>query len=242
MSRKSRRNEPTRNNPPPAPAKSGGSMGRGTIFAIAGAVLVLIFVSAVLAYRSTQAEAGRQSAAKNAAHLASAHAPLLGKPDAKVHIVEFLDPACETCAAFYPHVKKMMADNPGRIRLSTRHVPFHEGSEHVVRILEAARGQDKYWETLEAVFRSQDRWTVNHRVYPERVWPFLEGIGLDLERVRRDMNAADIAARIEKDTADARALNVTKTPEYFVNGRPMPRFGLEELQELVRDELRSAYR
>jgi protein-disulfide isomerase len=112
----------------------------------------------------------------------------------------------------------------------------------VVRILEAARGQDKYWEALQAVFASQDRWTVNHRVYPERVWPFLEGIGLDLERVRRDMNAADIAARIEKDTADARALNVTKTPEYFVNGRPMPRFGLEELQDLVRDELRSAYR
>jgi protein-disulfide isomerase len=56
------------------------------------------------------------------------------------------------------------------------------------------------------------------------------------------MNAADIAARIAKDTADARVLNVTKTPEYFVNGRPMPRFGLEELQRLVKEELRSAYR
>ncbi|MCM2328312.1 MAG: DsbA family protein [Lysobacter sp.] len=242
MSRKSNRNEPTRNAQPPAPARSRGGIGRGTIFAIAGAVLVLIFVSAVLAYRSTQAEAARQSAAKNASHLASAHAPLLGPADAKVHIVEFLDPACETCAAFYPHVKKLMADNPGRIKLSIRHVPFHQGSEHVVRVLEAARGQDKYWETLQAVFASQDRWTVNHRVYPERVWPFLEGIGLDLERVRRDMNAADIAARIEKDTADAQALNVTKTPEYFVNGRPLPRFGLEELQDLVKDELRSAYR
>ena len=76
----------------------------------------------------------------------------------------------------------------------------------------------------------------------KRIWPHLGGVGMDLERVRRDMNAADIAARIEKDTTDAKALNVTKTPEYFVNGRPMPRFGLEELQDLVRDELRSAYR
>jgi len=240
MSRKSRRNEPTRN--PPPPAKSRGGIGRGTIFAVAGAVLVLLFVSGVLAYRSTQAEVARQAAAKNAAHLASAHAPLLGPADAKVHVVEFLDPACETCALFYPHVKKLRADHPGRIKLSIRHVPFHEGSEHVVRVLEAARGQDKYWEALQAVFASQDRWTANHRVYPERVWPALEGIGLDLERVRREMNAADIAARIEKDSADARALNVTKTPEYFVNGRPMPRFGLEELQGLVRDELRNAYR
>jgi predicted DsbA family dithiol-disulfide isomerase len=91
------------------------------------------------------------------------------------------------------------------------------------------------------VFASQDRWTVNHRVYPERVWPFLEGIGLDLERVRRDMNAADIAARIEKDTADAQALNVTKTPEYFVNGRQMPTFGRQQLKRLVLDEISKAY-
>ncbi len=88
----------------------------------------------------------------------------------------------------------------------------------------------------------QDRWTLNHRVYPERVWPALEGLGLDLERVRREMNAADVAARMERDAADARTLGVTKTPEYFVNGRPLPRFGLEELQALVREELRSAYR
>lgn len=92
------------------------------------------------------------------------------------------------------------------------------------------------------MFAAQDNWTVNHRVYPERVWPALEGLGLDLERVRREMNAADIAARMDKDAADARALNVTKTPEYFVNGRPMPRFGLEELQTLVKEELQVAYR
>ncbi len=238
MSRKSRRNPKPQD--PPSPSR--GGISRAGLFIAAGVALLVAFIAGTLVYRSERDQAVQEAAARNAAQLASAHAPLLGKPDAKVHIVEFLDPACETCAAFYPHVKKMMADNPGRIRLSIRHVPFHQGSEHVVRILEAARGQDKYWEALEAVFASQDRWTVNHRVHPERVWPFLEGIGLDLERVRRDMNAADIAARIEKDTADAQALNVTKTPEYFVNGRPLPRFGLEELQGLVKEELRSAYR
>ena len=38
-----------------------------------------------------------------------------------------------------------------------------------------------------------------------------------------------------------RVLGVTKTPEYFVNGRPLPRFGLEELQGLVAEELRNSY-
>jgi protein-disulfide isomerase len=228
--------------PAPAPAPARGAISRTSLFIAAAVALIVAFAVGAVLYKSEKDKSAQQAAANGKAQLASGHSPLLGKADAKVHIVEFLDPACETCAVFYPHVKKLMADNPGRIKLSTRHVPFHQGSEHVVRMLEAARAQDKYWETLEAVFTSQDRWTGNHQVFPERVWPALEGIGLDLERVRREMNAADIAARMERDSADAGVLGVTKTPEYFVNGRPLPRFGLEELQGLVREELRSAYR
>jgi protein-disulfide isomerase len=242
MSRKSRRNHAPPNLPAQQAVSPSGRISRRNLFIAAVMALLLAFVSGALFYRSEQAQAAQGLAARNKEILVSAHSPLFGNADAGVHIVEFLDPACETCAVFYGHVKKLMADNPGRIRLSVRHVPLHQGSEHVVRMLESARAQDKYWEALAAVFAAQDRWTVNHRVYPERVWPALEGIGLDLERVRREMNAADIAARMEKDAADARALNVTKTPEYFVNGRPMPRFGLEELQGLVKEELRSAYR
>ena len=95
--------------------------------------------------------------------------PTLGNPDAKVHIVEFLDPACETCAAFYPEVKKLMAANPDRIRLSVRHVPFHNGSDQVVRILEAARDQGKYRPTLEALLASQTAMGHEPR-RPGRTW------------------------------------------------------------------------
>lgn len=247
MSKKSRKGParqaiPAPPNPPTPPARSRGVLNRTNLFAAAAAALLLVFVVGTLLYRNEREESAQQAAAKSAAQLASEHSPLLGRPDAKVHIVEFLDPACQTCAVFYPEVKKLMAANPGRIRLSVRHVPFHQGSEHVVRILEAARSQGMYREALEAVFVHQDRWTVNHRVHPERVWPALEGLGLDLDRIRGEMNSPEIAARMDRDMADARTLNVTKTPEYFVNGRPMPRFGLEELQGLVREELRSAYR
>ena len=52
----------------------------------------------------------------------------------------------------------------------------------------------------------------------------------------------EIARRIEQDLADARTLKVTQTPEYFVNGRPLPTWGLEHLQALVREEVQAAYR
>jgi protein-disulfide isomerase len=146
-----------------------------------------------------------------------------------------------TCAAFFPHVKKLLADNPDKIRLSVRHVPFHKGSDQVVRILEAARNQGKYLPTLEALYASQGQWVVHHEVQADRVWPSVVGLGLDLERLRNDMTAPEIARRMEQDMGDARALGVTKTPEFFVNGRPMPSFGLEELQDLVKEELGRAY-
>jgi protein-disulfide isomerase len=240
MSRKSKRNQKPQE--PPAQQESPrGGIGRKALFVTAAVAVLVAVAGGIFFYQGQSAKSAQQAAANNRELLASGDSPAVGNADAKVHIVEFLDPACETCAVFYPHVKKLMADNPGKIRLSVRHLPFHKGSEHVVRILEASRSQGKYWQTLEAVFASQGRWTMNHQAYPERVWPELAGTGLDLDRVRSEMNSAQIAARMERDFADARMLGVSQTPEYFVNGRPMPSFGLEELQALVKEELRAAY-
>ena len=217
-------------------------MNRKFLFVGTMLVLVAVFIIGTLAYKSDNTRQTAQNVESNQGRLVQFYSPALGNADAKVHIVEFLDPACETCAVFYPYVKQMMAASPDRIRLTVRHVPFHTGSDQVVRILEAARRQGKYWEALEAVLRNQNRWVQNHTAQPEQVWPVLEGIGLNIDQARADMNAPDIAQRIAQDQSDARALNVTKTPTYFVNGRPLPSFGLEQLRTLVRDEERAAYR
>ena len=96
--------------------------------------------------------------------------------------------------------------------------------------------------TLGALFATQSRWAPNHSPDPDLVWRQLEGLGLVLERVRHDMNAPDIARNVAQDIADAKALNVTQTPEFFVNGKPMPSFGYEQLTALVNDALATAYR
>jgi protein-disulfide isomerase len=243
MSRKSKKNLP----PPPSAqpqtqaAPQGSIWSQRNVFIGAAVALILAFLVATLFYRSEKSQTAQLAAAKNQPALSSEQSPAFGNPAAKVHIVEFFDPACETCGAFFPHVKKLLAANPDRIRLSLRHVPFHKGSDLVVRILEASRKQDKYLPTLEAFYATQQRWVVHHEVQADRVWGSLEGLGLDLERLRSDMNAPDLAKRMEQDMADARTLGVTKTPEFFVNGRPLPSFGLEQLQDLVQDELRRAY-
>jgi len=173
--------------------------------------------------------------------LASEHAPVLGGAEARVRVVEFIDPACETCAAFFPVIKQLMSENPGRIRLVMRHVPFHAGVEEVVRILEASRAQDAYWRTLEALLVEQPRWVFNHRVQLDAALQVVAATGLDMARLAVDMRDPQVAERMQRDAADAQALGVSKTPEYFVNGRQMPSFGRQQLVTLVRDELRRAY-
>ena len=44
------------------------------------------------------------------------------------------------------------------------------------------------------------------------------------------------------DAQDARALKVTQTPEFFVNGRGLPSFGYQQLQGLVAEAMGHAYR
>jgi len=216
-------------------------LNRRVLIIISTLGLLLAVVVATLVYRSEQVQSVQGMAPKALAALASDHSPKFGSPDAKVHIVEFLDPACETCASFFPEVKKLMSASPGRVRLSVRHVAFHPGADLVVKILEASRKQDRYLPTLEALYASQRRWVIQHRVKADQVWQALDGVGLDLDRLRTDMNGPEVARLIAQDAGDAQTLGVQQTPEFFVNGRPLPRFGLEELQTLVADEVRRAY-
>ena len=171
------------------------------------------------------------------AALASEHAPMHGDPDAKVHIVEFLDPACGTCAIFYPMVKGWMEQVPGELKLSVRHVPFHDGAEYAVQVLEASRKQGKYWETLETLLARQSQWTRNHVVLAEMVDPAIADVGLDMEKLKVDMNSIDVIRNMEQDRKDAVFLKISKTPTYFVNGRPLPSFGAQQLADLIREEL-----
>ena len=216
-------------------------MTKKSLFIVAAVALLVAFVVGSLLYKSERQQEAAQAVQQHLANLVRMHSPTLGPADARVHVVEFFDPACETCRDFYPFVKQLMAAHPGQVRLSMRYTPFHEGSDLAVKALEAARIQGKYWETLEALYAAQDSWVIHHRVQADRLWDVLAGVGLDLDRLRQDMAAPEIMTIILQDIEDAEALGVTKTPEFFVNGQPMPSFGRAQLQGLVEEAVVGNY-
>lgn len=243
MSRKTKRNHPNPGHQELAAehVATRSRFSRLGIAIVTVAAVLVVLGAGMLLFKSKGTQSGQLADTSTEAALASTQSPTFGDAGAKVHIVEFLDPACETCAQFYPLVTKLVADNPGQIRVSLRHVAFHEGSDYVVRVLEASRKQNKYWPTLEAVLASQAVWAPNHKAQPDLVLQAIAGVGLNMAQLMTDMNAPDVAQRVERDRNDAIAIKVTATPEYFVNGRPLPSFGDQQLLDLVREELQAAY-
>lgn len=216
-------------------------MKRGQVVALVSVALLAAFVLGAILYKDRQREAQGSLARSHAGALIREHSQILGNADAKVAIVEFLDPGCETCRVFEPFVKHLLATYPGKVKLVIRYAPLHHGADGMVAILEAARRQGMYWETLQLMYDTQPYWADHHSPQPQLIWQFLPRAGLDLERLRRDMADPAIARLIEQDRADARALGVTKTPGFFVNGKPLVVFGYEQLQALVEAELRASY-
>ena len=213
-------------------------MKQRNIFIGAAALLVAAFIGGALFYNNLKAEQAAKVAAQNQTALVRADAPSVGKADAPVHIVEFFDPACGTCRDFYPQVKQLMDAHAGKVRLSLRYAPFHPGSDQVVKVLEAAKRQGRFEPALEALFASQPVWVQNHTADVALIWGPLSSVGLDMERLKYDMNLPEVAQVIARDLWDAKTLNVTQTPEYFVNGLPLPSFGFEQLKQLVEDAVK----
>lgn len=212
-----------------------------TVFVLTCFALVLGFLLAAWWFRERRAERLGFMAQEDASTFVRPHSPVLGDEEARVYLVEFTDPACETCAAFSPIIKQFMASHRGRIKLVVRWAPFHEGSADVVRVLEAARLQGRFWETLDLMYRTQHVWTHHHQVLLDRVWALLPQAGVDVERLRREMNDPRITALIEQDLADARVLGVQRTPGIFVDGRPLEPFGVEPLAILIGEAVRESY-
>ena len=143
----------------------------------------------------------------------------------------------------YPFVKSLMRANDGKLRLTLRYATFHEGSDYVVKVLEAARmqGQDLYWKTLEAILANQSTWAEHGRPNPQLVWDYLGGTGLDIEKAKQDMNDERIAELLKQDAKDLAVLKVSKTPSFFINGKPLTEFGPNQLRVQVENEIRSVY-
>jgi protein-disulfide isomerase len=206
---------------------------------IAGTLFVLFsaFFGAYKLYQANESKKYGHIVDSDFKKLVPDYAPKLGPDSSRVFLVEFLDPECESCREFYPFVKMIMNEFDGNVQLVVRYAPFHQNSKLIIKIIEAARKQGKYWESLELLFHHQPEWGSHQNPKPELVWNYLPQIGLDIDKLKKDMEDPEIQKIIDKEINDANDLGVRMTPSFFVNGKPLESFGYEQLRDMVRDAL-----
>lgn len=214
-------------------------MNRRLLLAGTAVVGIAIFAGGASLYRSTQP--ALEPAAPVAGNtLVRPHSPVFGPDQAAVTIVEFFDPSCEACRAFYPEVKKILNTTNNKVRLVLRYTPLHNGSDEAVRILEAARRQNKFQPVLEAMLEQQPDWAVHGNPDLERAWQIAGSAGLDVAKARTDATSAEITAVLEQDVADVKANGIQQTPTFYVNGKPLQEFSPQGLYNLVVQEATAA--
>lgn len=206
--------------------------------AILLAVVLAAFLFGMNSYQRRVQNAQAEKVTQQTDRLVRFHSPIFGPTNAPVTIVEFFDPACETCRAFYPMVKNLMKQYPNDVRLVLRYAPFHQGSDQVVKLLEAAKRQDKYVQVLEAILEAQPAWADHGKPNIELAFKVAEQqAGLDLAKAKADMANGAVDLALQQDIQDLTALEVTKTPTFLINGRGLPSFGLDQLTALVAEEV-----
>ncbi|WP_298498496.1 DsbA family protein [uncultured Maritimibacter sp.] len=161
------------------------------------------------------------------------NAPVLGNPDGDVTVVEFFDYNCPYCKRAMAEVQGLIAADPN-VRLVYREWPIlGEGSVFAAKAALAAREQGKYEEFHWALMGMQGR------AEEASVLRVAEDIGLDVERLRADMDAPEIQEHIATSMRLTQALGFNGTPSFVIGDNLIPGFVEEEHLRSAVDDTRS---
>jgi len=201
-------------------------------------LLVIGFIIAIGMYQSSvdQKNQGLVSS-KDGSPFIRAHSPSFGENKNQVVITEFLDPECESCGAFHPIIKEVFNDYQAETKLVIRYLDNHGNSKFAIRLLEAARMQNKYKEALDVMFETQNQWAIHNHPKPALLWTLLPKAGLDMKKLKEDFENNDIDEMLSLDRKDANTLGVRGTPTFYVNGRELRVLSHKALQDLVESEI-----
>lgn len=144
-----------------------------------------------------------------------------GSDEASVTLVKYSDFLCGACASAQPAVQQVLELHGDDIRYEYRHFPFLSATSRQAAIaVEAAGQQGKFYEFHDLVFENQTAVTQSRA--PQALFiQYAEQLELDVDLFRRHLNSSMLKSHVEEDFAAGRALNVTGTPTFFLNGERM---------------------
>src|SRR5204863_8420836 len=113
-------------------------------------------------------------------------------------------------------LKHVLRELGAKVRFVFRHFPLseeHPHAQHAAEVAEAAAAQGKFWEMHDLLYQRQAALADDDLVR------YARELGLDAERVGRELVTHVHAARVREDFVSGTKSGVSGTPRFFINGR-----------------------
>ena len=159
---------------------------------------------------------------------ADPNAPVAGNPKGDVTLVEFFDYRCPYCKQVTPSIDALLGEDK-QLRIVYKEFPVL-GPESITaaRAALAARKQGKY----EALHRAL--MDMKGQINEAAILNVAKSVGLDVERLKRDMEAPEIDRMLQANHQLAAALEIRGTPAFVVGNEIVPgAVGINELRQLI---------
>ncbi|MGF1463473.1 MAG: DsbA family protein [Maricaulaceae bacterium] len=159
-----------------------------------------------------------------------------GPDDAKVTVVEFFDYNCSFCKLSADWIAKTIAEQPD-VRFVFKELPIFEGKyegsgESALAALAVGRQSPTlYFDFHQALMKADGGLT------SERIDTIAADVGADVDQMRADMENEAIQAHIKDNFELARAIGLTGTPGFVVNGEFVSGANFQQLDTLIAEGL-----
>ncbi len=156
--------------------------------------------------------------------------PIAGNPDGDVTVVEFNDYQCPYCKRAHAAVKSTLAAD-GKVKLVLKDLPIlGEPSRIAALAALAARAQGKHLALHNALME------YGGKIDRDKIMEIARSVGLDMDRLQKDMDDPKLKQIIERNMALASALGVRGTPAFVVGNQFVPgAVDAESLKQLIAD-------
>jgi len=145
----------------------------------------------------------------------AADGPSKGPADARVTIIEFSDFQCPYCQRAVGTMQQVLAKYPDDVRLVYRHLPLdriHANARGAAEAAACADEQGQFWTYHDKLFEN------NRALAKEDLLRYATETGLDSGRFQACFDERRFKDKVEQDLQAARAVGISGTPAFVVNG------------------------
>ncbi len=166
--------------------------------------------------------------------------PILGKADAPVTIVAWVDFQCPYCVREYPKLKEILAAYPGQVRLVFKHKPlsFHKKAKPAHALAQMAvqqGGSGLFWKMHDRLMAGASKLEISE------LREHAKTLKLDLNTFDLVMgDQMQIDKLLETDLAEAKKCNVIATPTIMINGLKLVHRSVETYKARIDQLLKPA--